>query len=166
MAAEDTRIEPWKPDHPSWQDLQQLISDLGQYDWVSFQADWHIHSQIIVASEDARPVGFLRFVVQAIGPDADCSPLAISGEPLVEAKILAFGVLPDRRRRGIGRRLQIAAIESSRALGCYQVRSYSDGHHPENHRLKLALGFCAHPVMRPNGKEGVYFIFPLRPAAA
>ncbi len=81
--------------------------------------------------------------------------------PLLEAKILAFGVLPAYRRRGIGRALQEAALSEAVRLGCYQVRSYSGGNNGENHRLKLAMGFGVHAVIRGEDREGVYFILPL-----
>jgi GNAT superfamily N-acetyltransferase len=155
-------IDPWSQDHPRWHAAQTLIDALGQTDWMSFQAGWHLASVCLVAKLDEEPVGFLRFVVQPIGPDADCPALEFRGEILKEAKILAFGVRQDQRRKGIGKRLQVAAIESAQDAGCYQIRSYSAGNHPENHQLKQALGFGAHPVVRANGENGIYYVLPLR----
>jgi GNAT superfamily N-acetyltransferase len=155
-------IESWADDHPRWNELRKLIDELGQASWVSFQADWHLNSVLLAAMLGGEPVGFLRYVIQPIGPDMDCPVLESAGKILSEAKILAFGVRQDQRGKGIGRSLQKAAIQSAQALGCYQIRSYSAAYHPENHHLKLSLGFCAHPVVRANGESGIYFILPLQ----
>ena len=102
------------------------------------------------------------YVVWNIGPhDRDHPPLAVDGQTLREAKIIAFGVKEAYRRQGIGRALQEYAIRRARALGCYQVRSVSDGTHPENRQLKLAMGFAVEPMERD--KPTLAFIMPLKP---
>ena len=66
----------------------------------------------------------------------------VDGRPLTEANIIAFGVKQLYRKQGIGTALQEHTLRRAKAPGCYQVRSTSDGDHPENHRLKLAMGFA------------------------
>ncbi len=154
-------IEAWPPEHPRWDELLDCIRALGQENWVNFSAEWHRSSHLLAACLDGRVVGFLRFVVQPIGAEEEHQPLEWGGEPLLEAKILAFGVVPAMRRRGIGWGLQEAALEEARRLGCYQVRSHSAGKNSENHRLKLAMGFAVQPVIRGEDRQGVYFILPL-----
>ena len=160
------RIEAWDPAHPRWAYLLALIVELGQTDWVAFTADFHQSTHTLVALDAEQIAGFLRYVVQAIGPDAGCPPVELDGRPLREAKILAFGVEPARQRQGIGRALQVRCIEEAQERGCYQVRSHSGGDHPANHRLKLALGFGVHPIVRGEDTRGAYYILPLRPLAA
>ena len=41
------------------------------------------------------------------------------------------------------------------------MRSHSSRNNRENHRLKLAMGFGVHPVLRGDDREGVYFMMPL-----
>ena len=102
------------------------------------------------------------YVVWNIGPqDRDHPPLAVDGRTLKEAKIIAFGVKEAYRRQGIGRALQGYAIRRARALGCYQVRSVSDGTHPENRQLKLAMSFAVEPMERD--KPTLAFIMPRKP---
>jgi GNAT superfamily N-acetyltransferase len=159
-------IDEWEPSHPRRGDLMALVDALGQTAWVGATHPFHRSSHLLVATSGAAVVGFLRLVVQEIGPDAGCPPVRLDGRALTEAKILAFGVAPTARRRGIGRALQGAAIERARALGCHQVRSHSGGTNTANHRLKLALGFGVHPITRGDDVAGAYFILPLRPAGA
>lgn len=154
-------IAEWGPQHERWDETLALVAELQQADWVATIAPWHHSSHLLVAFRDGAVAGFLRFVVQEIGPELDRPPILFDGRPLTEAKILAFGVLPAFRRQGIGRRLQEAAIERASRLGCYQVRSHSSGANGENHRLKLALGFGVHPIVRGEDTAGVYFILPL-----
>jgi GNAT superfamily N-acetyltransferase len=160
------RVEAWDPAHPRWAVLLALIADLGQTGWVAFSADFHQTTHMLVALDADRIAGFLRYVVQAIGPDAGCPSVAIDGRTLREAKILAFGVDPARQRQGIGRALQLRCIADARERGCYQVRSHSGGDHPANHQLKLALGFGVHPILRGDDTRGAYYILPLGPLAA
>jgi GNAT superfamily N-acetyltransferase len=159
-------IEEWDATHARRLELLAVIAEQGQSGWAAFSADFHRSTHMLVALEEARIAGFLRYVVQAIGPDAGCPPLALAGRILIEAKILAFGVALARRRRGIGRALQLRCIQDARERGCYQVRSHSGGDHPANHQLKLALGFGVLPIVRGDDTRGAYYILPLLLAAS
>ncbi|MET7480196.1 GNAT family N-acetyltransferase [Streptomyces sp. NPDC005648] len=145
-------------DDPVW----PLIEELRQSDWVRFSAGFHLSSHLLAAvPQNGPPVGFCRYVVQPIGPDAGCPPVTVDGHTATEAKILAFGVQEGWRRRGVGTALQRAVIETAGAKGCHQVRSHSAGQNTGNHRLKLRLGFAVHPVVRDDDHEGCYFLLPL-----
>ncbi len=114
----------------------------------------------LAAKRDGDIVGFLMFVVWDIGPnDRDHPPVQMDGNTLREAKIIAFGVKEACRRQGIGRALQEYTLERAKALDCYQVRSVSDMDHPENHQLKLSMGFAVEPMER--AEPSLAFIMPL-----
>ena len=141
--------------------LERLITRLDQADNVSFQADWHLETHMLAASQDGLTVGFLRYVIRRIGVEEDLNPIQVAGTILTEAKVLAFGVAPEHRRQGIGRALQLALIEQSKRAGCYQIRSHSAATNTANHQLKLSLGFAIHPLVSSADKDGFYFILPL-----
>ena len=163
MANRNVDLDIWTPDHPRWGDLLACVEREGQRAWLEAQLPFHLGSYVLVALQDGEIIGFLRFALQQIGPEADCPPLLVDGEALIEAKILAFGVVAHFRNQGIGTALQRNAIAKARALGCYQVRSWSLLKYRANHRLKLKLGFCAQPERRANGQQGFYYLLPLKP---
>jgi GNAT superfamily N-acetyltransferase len=154
-------VEEWTPIHPSWNDLLAAVEAHAQTDWVSFTADFHISSHMLVVLHSERIAGFLRYVVQQIGPDMGCPPVTLGGKPLTEAKVLAFAVDSTYRRKGFGRALQEDVVRRAREAGCYQVRSHSSGSNEANHRLKLSMGFGIHPIVRGDDSKGAYFILPL-----
>jgi GNAT superfamily N-acetyltransferase len=158
----DITIEEWGSQHPRWLELLALATQLNQKDWFTFTAEWHASSHVLVARRNSEIVGFLRFVLQEIGPDTDCPPIQWKGENLREAKVIAFGVHPSQQRQGIGRKLQEALRQRAQGLGCYQIRSHSSGDNLANHQLKLSLGYGVHPIIRGDDRRGVYFILPLR----
>src|SRR6185436_6771878 len=119
----ETYIEEWDDHHPRFPALMDFIHREGQSDWATFNADWHQSSHLLVARRAQALVGFLRFVIQPIGPDADCPPIQFKGGNLLEAKVLAFAVDKAYQRRGIGRQLQETLIQRAQALGCHQIRS-------------------------------------------
>lgn len=164
MENEQTLIEEWTADHLDWLQLQSLIDDLAQTAWVAFHADWHLSSHMLVATRSRRVVGFLRYVVQPIGVAEDEPAVVFDGQELLEGKVIAFGVRVADRRKGIGRRLQRRLIEDCKAQGCFQIRSHSGAENVENHALKLSLGYAMHPLVRGRGKDGAYFLLPLRGA--
>jgi GNAT superfamily N-acetyltransferase len=155
-------IGEWRSEHARWSELLALVSELNQMDWLRFTAEWHHSSHVLVARRSSEILGFLRFVIQDIGPDMDCPPVQWKGENLREAKVIAFGVLPTQRRQGIGRKLQEALRQRAQDLGCYQIRSHSSGDNSANHRLKLSLGYGVHPIVRGEDRRGVYFVLPLK----
>jgi GNAT superfamily N-acetyltransferase len=155
-------IEEWLSLNLRIDEAIALVEQLGQSDWVAFSAEWHLSSHMLVALSNNRVVGFLRYVVQEIGVEEDQAPFCLNSETLREAKVIAFGVVPEWRRKGIGRALQNRLISDSKSKGLYQIRSHSSEKNTENHYLKASLGFGIQPLPVGQGKEGYYFILPLK----
>ncbi len=86
----------------------------------------------------------------------------VNGATLKETFVQTFAVLEVYRRRGYGRALQTAALEATRALNCFQMRSWSSIDKHANYALKLSMGFAACPVLYPtpggSSIAGVYFV--------
>ena len=82
--------------------------------------------------------------------------------PMEETFVMTFFVEEAHRRKGYGRALQEAALALTREAGCFQMRSWSSLDKPENHRLKLSLGFALHPEVHraASGYDvtGAYFV--------
>ena len=157
-------IEEMASDHPEWQELVDVITQENQAGWAFNPHFEQFARYFLAAKQDGNIVGFLMFVVWDIGPhDRDHPPIQMAGKTLREAKIIAFGVKKPYRRRGIGRGLQEYTLKRARELDCYQVRSISDADHPENHQLKLSMGFAVEPMERE--QPSLAFIMPLRKGA-
>ena len=154
-------IEEMTSDSPEWQELVDVITQENQAGWAFNQHFEQFARYFLAAKQEGTIVGFLMFVVWDIGPhDRDHPPVQMDGKTLREAKIIAFGVKKAYRRRGIGRALQEYTLQRARELNCYQVRSVSDMDHPENHQLKLSMGFAVEPMERE--EPSLAFIMPLR----
>ena len=157
-------IEEWNETHPRWQDFVDCLETAApdQTKFVLGKRYQEYQSYLFVALQDEKVVGFLRFAVQPIGPEANCPPLYLDGAQLTEAKIHAFAVQEASRGQGIGTELQRQAIRRAKELGCFQVASYSSYGREANHHIKLSLGFGAQPEVHGDNQHGVYFIMPLR----
>jgi GNAT superfamily N-acetyltransferase len=85
-----------------------------------------------------------------------------AGEPLRETFVNTFAVDETHRRQGFGRALQIAALDLTRELGCYQMRSWSSLDRTANFALKISLGFAVFPAVYTTGSgqpiSGAYFV--------
>lgn len=160
-----TKIERWTSAHPRWSELMSLrdVEDLRLEDKVQ---SWHLGTYTLVALEESEIAGILRFWTQVIGVDEDKPPFTVEGKPAIEAKVVTLHVVEDFRRRGVGRSLQLAAVQWARELDCYQVRSRSEYSRHENHQLKASLGFGISPGRnRPDTpKDTAFFVLPLRVA--
>src|SRR5687768_14582282 len=77
-------IEEWTSEQARWSELLQLVTQLNQRDWFNFTGEWHFSSHVLVARRGSEILGFLRFVIQDIGPDTDCPPVQWKGENLRE----------------------------------------------------------------------------------
>lgn len=144
-----------------WKQLWPVIEQLEQQPYIEVQAGHFRSSHMFAALVEGRPVGFLRFVVQRLGEDEGRPPIVFRDRVLYEAKIIAFGVLPEERNRGIGRSLQQEAMRRAESLACCQVRSRSDYESVANYHLKISLGFGIQPSLED---DSVYFVKAL-PAA-
>lgn len=151
-------ISKISPTCTGWSQLLQTVESLGQTRWVNTQADHFQSSHMLVAMMDEQPVGFLRFIIQRLGEDEDRPPIVFKGKNLYEAKIIAFGVVPNQRNQSIGRKLQEEAQIYARELGCYQIRSRSDYGNDANYHLKINMGFAIQPSLE---NDSVYFMMTL-----
>ena len=110
----DITIEEWTPQHARWSELRALVAQLNQTDWFTFTGEWHFSSHVLVARLSAEILGFLRFVIQDIGPDMDCPPIEWKGEIFGKLKSLPLVFSPlgvgkasdetSRKRFGNGRK--------------------------------------------------------------
>ncbi|MEM7129444.1 MAG: GNAT family N-acetyltransferase [Chloroflexota bacterium] len=146
------------PEDTIWSELMGTVKSLNQTNWVTIQADHFQSSHMLVATVNEQTVGFLRFIIQRLGEDEERPPIAFKGKTLYEAKIIAFGVVPEVRNQGIGRMLQEAAQVHARELGCYQIRSRSSYGNDANYHLKIDMGFAIQPSLE---NDSVYFMITL-----
>ncbi|MEM7362834.1 MAG: GNAT family N-acetyltransferase [Pseudomonadota bacterium] len=159
----DISIQDWQQPVDEWPALSALVKRLDQVRWVSNSYfDWHLDRHLYVATSEDEPIGYILSIIQYIGDDERHDRVELDGQALKEAKILAFGVPPERRGQGIGRQLQLFAMEAAYEEGCYQFRSRSDGEAIENHILKKKMGFAIHPANRGEDRTSVFFVMPLR----
>lgn len=156
------RIETWDETHPRWPELMQLAIAVTQDRWMTIRFDWHLSTHILVTLQDDKIAGYLRLDRQEIGADMERPSVIFNNEPLIEAKVMAFAVAEAYRNQGIGRALQHAALREAKRLGCYQLRSFSNGTKPANHHLKISMGFGIHPHIRKDDNQGVYFVIPIK----
>lgn len=138
-----------------WKQLWPVIGKLEQQPYIEVQAGHFSSSHVFAALVEGQPVGFLRFVVQRLGEDEGRPPIVFRDKVLDEAKIIAFGVLPEERNQGIGRSLQLEAMGRAGELNCCQVRSRSDYGNDANYHLKISLGFGIQPSLED---DSVYFV--------
>lgn len=118
-----------------------------------------------------RVVGHIAIRVQPlsvpVSKSTDGAPMILTrgGVALMETFVQTFAVEEAYQRRGYGRGLQQTAIDFSREMGCYQMRSWSSGDRQANYALKLSMGFAAVPGLYPiPGGEtisGMYFVMIL-----
>jgi len=84
------------------------------------------------------------------------------GGLIYEMFVQTFTVDQAYRRRGLGRALQVAALQKTKLLGCYQMRSWSSLDKHENYQLKLGMGFGFHPEIQETSSglkvSGGYFV--------
>ena len=146
--------------HKIWGSLLEAATTIDEATvrQLTMEMDWIKSSHILVAVSDGQPVGVLRLVTQRLGEDEDRPTIVFRGETLIEGKVIAFGVVPEVRRRGIGRALQEKAVELAREEGCYQLRSRSWYHSQANFHLKMTMGSGIQPSLKD---DSVYFVIVL-----
>ena len=157
-------IEEWNEIHPRWQEFVTCLKNVApeQEPFIFGEYYRSYQTYLFIALQLDEVVGFLRFAVQPIGPEAKCPPLYKNDVQLTEAKIHAFAVREKARGQGIGTALQKRAIYRAKGLDCYQVASYSSYGRDANYHIKLSLGFGAQPEVHGDNEKGVYFIMPLQ----
>ncbi len=168
------RIEPITTDYPDEEDLEAHLQridqerdfpDLGRDEYFAYSA-----------FDDEKLVGSISIKVQPVEVPEGI-PLNIlelpqktfhetAGGDILEGFVQSFAVEVGHRRRGLGRRLQKAALSECRRHNLYQMRSWSSLDKPANFALKLSLGFSIHPgydyVARlDKWVPGVFFVMKL-----
>jgi GNAT superfamily N-acetyltransferase len=131
---------------------------LAQDRYLASRIPHALESHVLAAFDDTRCAGFLRYLVQVIGAEEGRPAVMHNDEPLLEGYVEAFGVDPQRRRRGIGTALQQHAARRCRTAGCYQMRSRSPVTSAENYALKIAAGYVLHPSRQ---NDSYYFLLRL-----
>jgi GNAT superfamily N-acetyltransferase len=149
-----------KPGHRLWAALFEAAPYMGKsvLQQLTLEIEWALSNHILVAVRHELPVGVLRFITQRLGEDEERPPIVFKGETLVEAKVISFGVMPENRNQGIGRKLQEHAIQLARELKCYQLRSRSRYHSKANFHLEMSLRSGIQPSLQ---EDSVYFIIVL-----
>lgn len=162
-------IQEYTTQHPQW---QAYLDHLQRVDVLRHALDEEQPKQntyYLGIWQEERIVGHISIQLQPIVAPAtpwsenqDIPILDSSGQVLKETFVQTFAVEGRHQRRGYGRALQQAALDKTRALGGYQMRSWSSTDRPANYALKVAMGFAVHPAVYrlPSGREisGVYFV--------
>jgi GNAT superfamily N-acetyltransferase len=157
------QIEVWATTHQRWPEWEGFARGADLVTGIITPDATGAESHYLAALVDEALVGVLMFVIQPIGPEMDVPAIVeTAGNPLLEAKIRAFHVLPEHRSRGIGTALQRHVLALAAVLGCYQVRSRSELSRGANYAIKRKLGFGMHPAVRTfaDGRTspGVYWV--------
>lgn len=160
---ENARIEQLVATHPSWETFIAFADERGEGSGLDAKTcEYHSGPFTLVAYVGDKMVGYLRFWTQQIGIDEDKPGLERNGRPVHEAKVVAFFVRPEYRRRGIGRRLKQSAISWAGDLECYQVRERSCYSNIENHALNISMGFGMQPAVDEDEPDcSAYFMLPV-----
>jgi GNAT superfamily N-acetyltransferase len=161
----------YSPDKPNWQAYVAHLRQSGQGRWVLNRRGKPLSDQIIFLGieQDNAVVASLTLKVQPVVIPATewaggkVTPLTdAEGNELKETFVQTFYTDEPHRRKGMGELLQLEALDATRQLGCYQMRSWSSLDKEPNYRLKLKLGFAAHPaVYETDGGlkvSGIFFV--------
>lgn len=171
MTDTNGKVERITPEHTLWARMVEHLQ-VGDWDRWVLDPDGNLPSNLylIGITEAGRVVGHISIQVQGIVVPAtewsDNKTSAITnhdGMALRETFVQTFGVEEVHRRKGYGRILQAAAIDLSRELGAYQMRSWSSLDKPANYALKVSMGFAVCPAIYEvpsTGQKisGVYFV--------
>lgn len=159
------------PAHPRWTDYCTHLNTCGHGQWVLDENNQPKHENLVflAALEEKEIIGSLTLIRQQItipatewAEERDRVLRDANNAPLYETFVGTFYVNPDNRRQGYGRDLQLAALQKTRKLGYFQMRSWSSLDKPANYQLKLSLGFGFHPEVQETASgqrvSGGYFI--------
>ncbi len=161
-------VERFSVEHPFWDSYLSHLDHMDMARWVldvdgcakpditflGAIVDEAVAGHITLKVQDVRVPNPHHNEAQTIpGPD---------GKPLRETFVYTFAVDANHRRQGHGRALQTAAIALTKAMGCYQIRSWTALDTPVNYATMIALGYAVHPALSTteHGRAvgGVYFI--------
>lgn len=154
-------IQSWDEAHPRWQDLFTHVTTR-ENNIHTMTDDAPVPFYAAVALDQDQIIGYHVFLIQPIGPEMDVRIITHNGTLLQEAKIRTLRVEDAYQNQGIGTRLQQQTLKMAADLGCWQMRSRSAIDRAHNYRIKIKLGFAAHPHLRTykdgTKKEGVYWV--------
>ncbi len=163
-------VERIEPGNALWPDCINHLKRVNMARWVIEHGSELIEGLICLGYvREGKVIGHLTFKVQDIVCPAtewsggeELIVRGADGQPLTETYVYTFAVEEKYRRRGIGRDLQLAALDWTRRLGCYQMRSWSSTDKEANYALKVSLGFAIHPGTYETASgypvSGVYFV--------
>jgi GNAT superfamily N-acetyltransferase len=150
-----------------WPSLLSHLERVEMKKWIIEEGKIRPKHHVLAAIGDDRVVGHISVRLQPLETktvEGDAAfPIALDGVSLTETFVQTFAVDENHRRRGIGIALQKDALELSHRLGAYQMRSWCSSDKSANYRLKLSMGFCAHPEKQHIERLkcdvwGVYFV--------
>jgi GNAT superfamily N-acetyltransferase len=161
-------VERFSQDHPLWGAYLEHLDRVEMARWV-LDPDGHPLPELVFLGmvEEGIVIGHIALRVQDIlvpALDRNENEILIGpgGQPLRETFVFTFAVDEPHRHRGHGRALQTAAIALTKALNCFQIRTWVPLDRPINYALNLGMGFAVHPDVKqtPNGVRlgGVYFV--------
>ncbi len=163
------QIERFSPDHALW---NEYIAHMERQNMARWAVDENCQPKeplhFLGAIEQNHVIGHISLKKQIlVAPATEWSGGEVTpitrpdGSELHEMFVYTFAVDEDQRRRGVGQMLQLAALDLTRAAGCYQMRSWSSADHLANHALKISLGFSVHPAVQTTSSgldvSGSYF---------
>lgn len=154
--------------NPHWSSLVAHLEAQNMKRWVLDDSGHPLRDvYFIVAIDEDAVVGHIAvksqpIIIPATDGGQDTAVTDSTGAPLHETFVQTFAVEPRYRRQGCGRALQVAALDLTAQLNCYQMRSWSSVDKDANYTLKLSLGFAFHPAIdeTPTGLKvrGGYFV--------
>ena len=178
-----TTIQRFTSGHTHWSALADHLDRCGMHRWIIDNRGLPLPDVWMLGALTTDPVpgdptaghrvvGHISLQRQpVIIPPSELSggqPVPLAGPSdsdapeLLETYVMTFAVDKAYRRQGIGTALQCAALDLTRELGGYQMRSWSSVDKVANYALKLRLGFAAHPATqiacKGNVVSGVYFV--------
>jgi GNAT superfamily N-acetyltransferase len=164
-------IKQLAPDEADWQSLVDCLRVGGDAHWVLDEYGQPKTDDLVFLAGlvDGQVVGQLVLRRQPImipatewAAERDRLLRDPDGEPLYETLVQTFRVVEAHRRQGVGRAMQLRALDLTKALGCIQMRSWSSLDKPANYHLKLSLGFGFHPEVQETPSSlkvsGGYFV--------
>lgn len=131
---------------PMWPELGAHLERTGDLRHVSDGHGIKPELFFLGAIMDGRVVGHVSLKRDILCvPSEPPTAMHLGAAELWESFVQTFQVEEVSRRQGLGTALQQAAIELSRELGCYQMRSWSSLDKVANYHVKFQLGFAFCP---------------------
>lgn len=164
------------PQDPRWQAFVDHLNACGQAKWVLEEDGSPKQDELYFLGVwlEEQVIGNLTLIKRPIvippsewAGERDRVLRDDSSQPVTETFVQTFFVEVAHRKQGHGAALQRAALNKTRELGCYQMRSWSSLDKNANYRLKFKLGFGFHPEIQVAASglavSGGYFIRVVNP---